>query len=122
MRAGLSGLSSGSASASRLSGTFAGRRALSLPSSASKRSLACRSTIRQPHFLLLVVRGIYLAPAVVFAIWLSLADWHYARGWPPRSPETGLEELHKAQALYPFMHRFRDGPALRWRIFVEQGL
>lgn len=70
-----------------------------------------------------------LVVLTLFAVWRSQAEWHYAQGWQlaPHGPEfSELEnampamadpllaaaflEIVKAQRLYPFMARFRDGP------------
>lgn len=54
----------------------------------------------------------------MFATWLTSAEFHYARGWPPHDIASSMNELHKAYALYPYMPRFRDGAAIRLKIFV----
>lgn len=53
---------------------------------------------------------------------LLLAEWHYARAWPPVSADRGLSELLKAEEAYPFLPRFREGPGDRLKLYVQKGI
>lgn len=53
---------------------------------------------------------------------LAMAEWHYAQGMPPHPlDDATFGHLERARALYPLMQRFRDGPAVRFKLFEEQG-
>jgi hypothetical protein len=63
--------------------------------------------------LLLAVTG--------FVTSLSIAEWRYARAWPPTPVEQGLSDLKAAQRAYPFLPRFREGMGRRLQVFGETG-
>ena len=90
--------------------------------SASRPSSSCRCTIRRPSFLQLCARALLLGIVLTAATRLSLAEWHYAQAWPPATIEAAMPELEKARSLYPLLRRFRDGPALRLKLYAERGV
>ena len=54
-----------------------------------------------------------MALVTAFALRLTLAEMHYARGWTRNAGvRDNLAELQRAAELYPFVRRFREGPAL----------
>ena len=59
---------------------------------------------------------------IVFAISLSLADYHYGRGWPPNSMDKSMRQLDQARRLYPFLPRFQNGMAVRMQMFAGSGM
>ena len=52
---------------------------------------------------------------------MSLADYHFARGWSDGPFEQEMAELKQAKALYPFQRRFREGPVLRVVVLMKRG-
>lgn len=97
------------------------RAASSSSPSLSSPALRCRSMTRLRPFWRLCVRGFLLAIVTAFALRLTLAEVHYARGWSrSASASTNLSELQTAAGLYPFVRRFREGPAM-WEWVVRAG-
>lgn len=91
--------------------------------SASSACSPCRSTIRRPPLWGLLLRALLLVLGVMYATRLGLAEVHYARGWPPiEFSQRSLDSLERARDLFPWRKRFRDGPMLRMKLFVERGL
>jgi len=70
-------------------------------------------------FWRLSVRGLLLALVTVFALRLTLAEIHYARGWNRDADKQNLAELQWARAYYPLVRPFRDGPDL-WEWVLKQ--
>jgi hypothetical protein len=59
---------------------------------------------------------------VVFALRLTLADMQYIAGLPPRPfDETTLPHMLAAFELWPFERRYIEGPAMRFKVWVDQG-
>ena len=76
---------------------------------------------QRPPFSAVLLRGFWLAAALYFAVTLSAAEWHYARGWAIRDMNPSLTELKQARAFYPFAARFRDEVDIRMAVFAETG-
>ena len=77
---------------------------------------------RQPSSWDHCVRGLLLVAALLFATSLSIADMHYAKGWPPASLQQGWDELLTARRTYPYLPRFREGLADRLKLVAEKGI
>lgn len=74
-----------------------------------------------PSFLALCARGLLLLIVFGLVSSLSIAEFHYARGWPPAAVEDSLDHLSIAQKMYPFLPRFREGKGRRLQMFVAKG-
>ena len=50
-----------------------------------------------------------------------MAEYHYSKGWPPATWQSGFVDLIKARDAYPFASVFREGPQIRLRILGQTG-
>ena len=72
------------------------------------------STNRSPSLLGLCVRAAVLVPCLVLSLRLILAESYYEDGWDhPFDYWRSIDDLSKAENIYPFDHRFREAPAQR---------
>ena len=86
------------------------------------RSSPCRCTTPPLSSSGLAWRGLLLAAVLWFVSCLAIAEIHYSRGWPPSPIDQSLRDLKAAQGAYPYLPRFREGMAMRLKIFGEQGI
>lgn len=92
-------------------------RVLSSSPSRSSPVSQCLGMIRRHSAWRACVRALALGLLAGLLVRLTLAEVHYARGWQPGLDRAAsLAELEKAAGLYPFLRRFREGPALRERV------
>jgi hypothetical protein len=57
-----------------------------------------------------------------FATKLSIAEVYYVRGWRMQNVSSEIAELQHAAELYPYLPRFREAAALRYRLFAQRGI
>jgi hypothetical protein len=98
------------------------RTAAFWPDYSCSRSAPCPSTIRSLSSWDHCLRAGLLVTVLVFATLLSMAEYRYARGWPPRDVRASVGQLERAKRAYPFDPRFREGPEQRIRIYLLKGI